>query len=102
MDTLFKNKMTSNLLVLNRAGIHLRAAKMICEFIKPFHASAKLLKRGLEADCRSVLEMLGLGAEFGEILTLSVEGEDASDAHQEIVKLFANQFYEDEIDAATR
>ncbi len=89
------SKWSSNLMVLNRVGIHLRAAQMIRECVKPFRSAAKLIKKGYEADCRSILEMLGLGAEFGEILTVSIEGDDATSAYQEIVKLFDNQFYED-------
>ncbi len=102
MNATPNDKLVTNLMVLNRAGIHLRAAQTICTFMKPFHAKAKLFKKGLEADCTSILELLSLGAEFGEILTLSVEGEDADDAHQEIVKLFVNLFYEDDIAAEPR
>ncbi len=94
MNTISDAKLSINVLVLNRTGIHLRAARMICELLQPFHATAKLLKKGIEADCRSILQLLSLGAGFGEVLTLSVEGEDAQFARDALVRLFIDQFYE--------
>jgi len=84
--------------VTNQAGIHTRVALMIFKKMESYKSSASLTRKssGYTADCRSVLDLLALGAAQGEILTLSVLGEDAESLQKEIMTLFENKFYEDD------
>lgn len=86
-----------SVVVTNHLGLHLRpAAKLVKNAVK--YRSSILLKRddtGAEADARSMLAVLALAAPCGTPLSLSVEGDDADLAFQEITNLFANGFGDD-------
>lgn len=84
--------------VTNRAGVHTRVALMIFKTIEPTGCSASLTRKttGHTADCRSVLELLSLGAAQGDAVTLSVTGPEAESLQKELLALFENNFYEDE------
>ncbi len=86
--------------VTNRAGMHTRVALMIFKKMEGFTCSASITnkKTAHTADCRSVLEMLSLGAAQGDTVTLSVTGPDAEAFQKEILTLFEHNFYEDEDD----
>lgn len=89
--------LTCELEVLNRAGIHTRVALMIFKTMEKFCSEAKLTKEGRSANCRSVLEMLSLGAGNGEKVLLTIQGDDAAEVQQAITHLFEMRFFEDEI-----
>ena len=84
--------------VTNRAGVHTRVALMIFKKMEGFSSSASLTNKntGHTADCRSVLDLLSLGAARGDAVTLSVCGPDAETLQQELLELFEHNFYEDE------
>ena len=84
--------------VTNRAGVHTRVALMIFKKMEGFSASASITnkKTGQTADCRSVLELLSLGAACGDTIALAVTGPDAETLQNEIMTLFERNFYEDE------
>ena len=84
--------------VTNRAGVHTRVALMIFKKMEGFSSSASLTNKstGHTADCRSVLDMLSLGAACGDTVALSVSGSDAEVLQQELLVLFEHNFYEEE------
>ena len=83
--------------VTNRAGIHTRVALMIFKKMEGFSSSASLTnkKTGQTANCRSVLDLLSLGAACGDEVTLATTGPDAETLQQEVLTLFEANFYED-------
>ena len=84
--------------VTNRAGLHTRVSLMIFKKVEEFDCIASLTnkKTGHTAGCRSVLELLSLGAALGDVVTLSVTGAKADILQKELLTLFENKFYEDE------
>ena len=74
----------------------MRVASMICKTAMKYEAKIALSRGAYVADCRSILDLLSLGAPCGERLTLTVDGEDAEDAQRAIELLFERKFYEDE------
>lgn len=82
--------------ILNRLGLHLRAA---AQFVK---ASCKFKCRVIvksplgQVDGKSLLNLMTLAASYGSELTLIFQGEDARDACTEIQGLFLNKFGEKE------
>jgi len=83
--------------VTNRAGVHTRVALMIFKKMENFPGSASLTHKntGQTADCRSVLDLLSLGAACGDAVVLSVSGPNAETLQQELLALFEHNFYED-------
>ncbi|MCL2623556.1 MAG: HPr family phosphocarrier protein [Planctomycetaceae bacterium] len=93
--------LVSDIEVTNRAGIHTRVALMIFKKSEHFSAFASITNKntGHTADCRSVLELLSLGAACGDKIVLSVIGSDAEMLQKELLTLFECNFYEDEAEA---
>lgn len=90
-------KLTKELLVSNRCGVHLRVSVMIAQKAKEFQSELKIWKGSYAADCRSVLDLLTLGAFQGDPVVLEANGEDAEEALNAVVALFNARFFEDDI-----
>ncbi|MDR0871030.1 MAG: HPr family phosphocarrier protein [Planctomycetaceae bacterium] len=89
-------KITRELLVSNRCGIHLRVGNMLAQKAKEFSSDIRIRKGTYAADCRSVLDILSLGAFQGDAVVIETVGEDAQQAAEAIAELFNARFYEDE------
>ena len=88
--------LTKELVVRNRSGIHARVSTMIAQRSKEFVSEIRLRNGKVVADCRSVLDLLSLGAANGTTLCLEATGEDAAEAINIITALFEARFNEDE------
>jgi phosphocarrier protein len=80
--------------VLNRLGLHARAAAKIAALANSFHADIFLEKNGARADARSILDILTLGCPQGTEIRLLAEGPDAVQALAAISELFYQYFGE--------
>ena len=88
--------LTQELVVQNRSGIHARVSTMIAQRCKEFTSAIRLRNGSIVADCRSVLDLLSLGAAFGTIVHLEVTGEDAAEVVRVVTALFESRFNEDD------
>ena len=80
--------------VLNRLGLHARAAAKIAALASRFQADIVLEKDGAQADARSILDILGLGCPQGTEIRLRAEGPEAVQAVAAISDLFFQYFGE--------
>ena len=80
----------------NRSGIHARVSTMIAMRCKEFTSVIRLRKGNAIADCRSVLDLLSLGAANGTTMHLEVTGEDAEEVVRVMTALFESRFNEDD------
>ena len=69
---------------------------MIAQRCKSFVSDVRLRNGSAVADCRSVLDLLSLGASNGTTLRLEATGEDAAEAMNAITDLFKARFNEDD------
>jgi len=69
---------------------------MIALRCKDFVSEVRLRKGTTVADCRSVLDLLSLGAGSGTTVHLEATGEDADKVIEVITALFDDRFNEDE------
>ena len=86
--------MTSKIIVkdfiVSRAeGLHLRYAAAIVKSASRFAAVVKVVNQGHEADGKSILQLLMLGAQCGAVVTVIIEGHDAQAALQAIDAAFS-------------
>ena len=89
-------KLTKELRVTNQAGLHARVATMLAKKAREFTSDIQLRKASYGADCRSVLDLLALGAFPGDIVHLEAAGEDAAAVLDAFTELFDARFFEDE------
>jgi phosphocarrier protein HPr len=88
------DNLEAKLLVLNRLGLHARAAAKIASLASRFRANIVLEKDGVKADARSILDILGLGCPQGTEVRLRAEGPEAIQAVAAISDLFFQYFGE--------
>ncbi|MDR0522426.1 MAG: HPr family phosphocarrier protein [Planctomycetaceae bacterium] len=88
--------LTKDIVVQNRSGIHARVSAVIVQTCKRFASEARLRTETAVADCRSIIDLLSLGARCGITVTLEITGEDAENLMNAITELFEARFNEDE------
>ncbi len=82
--------------VINRLGLHARAAAQLVRLAGRFKSDVKL-KRGdnnVIADAKSILSVLTLAAACGTLLKIEADGADEEKAIAAIKELFSNGFGE--------
>ena len=83
--------------VVNKLGMHARAATCLVQLCDEFDEEITVINNNIEADARSILDLLMLEAPCGTELTVRVVGKD-EDAETEVMKsiekLFQQGFYE--------
>ena len=75
-----------------RDGLHLRPAAQIVETVRRFGCSVRITKGEITADAGNVLDLIPLKGEFGDTLLLEASGEKATEALDELVRLFDSNF----------
>ena len=87
-----------NVLVVNRLGLHARAAARLVRTASAFQSAIRLERadRSASADAKSILSVLMLAAARGTELRVSAEGADEVVALGAVCTLIAGGFGEDE------
>lgn len=80
--------------LVNRLGLHARAAKAFVEVAGAYAAEITVTDGNREADGKSIMGMMMLGAPKGTELTLRAKGEDADAAMDALEALVAERFGE--------
>lgn len=73
-------------------GLHLRPAVMLAKTAERFRSVITIHRNGSEADAKSPLSMIMLGAVYGNEVTVTARGRDAEDAMAAISELFGTGF----------
>jgi len=81
--------------IVNRLGLHARAAAKLVHLTGRFSSQVWLAKDGEEVDAKSILGVLLLAAAQGSTVVVRCDGQDEQEAIEAIVDLFANRFDED-------
>jgi phosphotransferase system HPr (HPr) family protein len=87
-----------DIIVSNSMGLHARPAMQFVDLANTFSSSVTVKKRGpdpVEADGKSVMQMIVLEATQGTPLRIEAEGEDAEQAVAKLAELFENKFGEE-------
>lgn len=84
-----------NVEIVNRLGLHARAAAKLVQTAGSFDSRLWLLKDGEEVDAKSILGLLLLAAGQGSRVTLRAEGDDAAEAVDAVAALIADRFHEE-------
>ena len=82
--------------IINRRGLHARAAAKLAAVSAQFNSAIKIGFTGNMADGKNIMSLMMLAASQGSILAIEVEGTDESQALSSICQLIANRFEEDE------
>ena len=70
-------------------GLHARPAAQFVKTAKQFSSDLVVVKGGREANAKSSLKIMTLGAKKGDTLTFRAEGDDAQEAVEALVELIS-------------
>ncbi len=82
--------------VINKLGLHARAAAKVVTLAKEFESEIMLGADGKFVDAKSIMSLLMLAAAKGTTLDAKANGPDAGEALAQLEILFADRFGEDE------
>ncbi len=74
----------------NKHGLHMRPAKHLVELANSFPCEITLVAKGQEADAKSILAVIGLGAECGEEIKVRTRGVQAKEAAGAVADLLTS------------
>jgi phosphocarrier protein HPr len=80
--------------VVNRLGLHARAAAKLVQLLSGFRAQAVLAARGREVNGKSIMGVMLLAAGQGSRVTLRLDGPDEMAAMEAAAALFERFFDE--------
>ncbi|RMH15931.1 MAG: HPr family phosphocarrier protein [Gemmatimonadetes bacterium] len=81
--------------VVNPQGFHARPAAEFVKLASRFASDVWIAKDGLEVNGKSIMGVLMLAAEQGSTLTIRADGEDATEAVDQLCALVASGFQEE-------
>jgi len=85
---------SKNLTILNKLGLHARAAAKLVALSNNFKSEIILVKDNKSADARSIMKLLMLSASKGSVVEVTIKGKDQEEAMRSIEELFLNGFDE--------
>ena len=80
--------------IVNRLGLHARAAAQLVRMANEYNSDISLIKSNQQANAKTIMEVLMLGATQGEDLTVEARGDDEEHAVEAIVQLIDARFNE--------
>ena len=90
------NVARGEVVVVNRLGLHARAASKLVTLASRFTADVLVAKDGHSVDAKSIMGVLLLCGTPGSTLVFTTTGPDAQDALDALVALVADRFGEPE------
>ena len=82
--------------IVNRLGLHARAAAKLTQTASRFRSEVWLLRNGRRVNAKSIMGVMMLAAGKGASVTVEADGEDESEAIQAVSALIAARFGEEE------
>jgi phosphocarrier protein HPr len=80
--------------IVNRLGLHARAAAKLVTLAAKYRCEVRVRKDGREVSGKSIMGVMMLAAAQGSRITLIAEGPDAGEALDALAQLIANRFDE--------
>ncbi len=87
---------TQNVTIINKLGLHARAASKLVNLCSQYSSSVFLDNKGNKINAKSIMGVMMLAASKGTEMILEVDGEDESCCKDAIVELINNRFDEEE------
>lgn len=84
-----------DLAIINKLGLHARAAAKFVNLANQFESVISVSRNGRTINGKSIMGLMMLAASMGSEITVAIDGEDESAAMQAIAALLENRFEED-------
>ncbi len=84
----------TQLKIMNKSGLHARPAVVFVKACRKYKSKIILEKDGKKADAKNILQVLSLGVDQGDVITIIIEGEDENEALKEIKEVVEKKLVE--------
>jgi len=81
--------------VINKLGLHARAAAKLVSTAQPFECEITLERKGRKVNAKSIMGVMMLAATCGTTVNIALDGSDEATAFNAIKTLFADRFGEE-------
>ncbi|HHH43010.1 MAG TPA: HPr family phosphocarrier protein [Gammaproteobacteria bacterium] len=85
-----------NVTIVNKLGLHARAAAKFVTLASSFASEIKLERNGQQVNGKRIMGVMMLAASKGSEITISASGDDESEAVDRLSELVAQRFGEEE------
>jgi len=85
-----------DLLIVNKLGLHARAASHLVKTACDFTSRITVEKAGANANAKSIMGLMLLAAAKGQTVTVTADGEDEVAALSAVEALIRNRFHEEQ------
>ncbi|MFT5085535.1 MAG: phosphocarrier protein HPr [Lentisphaeria bacterium] len=85
-----------NIDIINKLGLHARAATKFANIANRFGSAIKVTYEGKSIDGKSIMALMLLAAAKGSNITITTEGKDELEALDALLTLISNRFDEEE------
>lgn len=82
--------------LVNQRGLHARASAALAREASKFNARITVRHEGMTASAASIMDLLMLGARFGQVIEIEAEGQEARQALDAVCDLIGRRFDEKE------
>lgn len=87
--------MQKSFTIINRLGLHARAAAQLVQTANRFNSEVLVVKDDIEVNGKSIMGILLLAAPKGTEISLTVTGDDEAEAMEALTQLIEAGFGED-------
>ena len=84
--------MEATLTILNNEGLHARPAAILVKKASSFSGNIQIKTDGKEANAKSLMSVMSLGLKKDAQMTIVADGDQASEAIEQITELVNNKF----------
>jgi phosphocarrier protein len=95
MDNSAHQPVEKTVSIVNRLGLHARAAAKLVTLAAKYQSTVQVRKDGREVSGKSIMGVMMLAAAQGSYITLVAQGPDAAEAVEALAALVANRFDEE-------
>ena len=95
MDNSAHKPVEKTVSIVNRLGLHARAAAKLVTLAAKYQSTVHVRKDGREVSGKSIMGVMMLAAAQGSHITLVAQGPDAAEAIEALAALIANRFDEE-------
>lgn len=82
--------------IVNKLGLHARAASMFVKTAERFKCKVEMEKDGIRVNAKSIMGILMLAAPLGSIIKIYTNGADEAECMAKLKELIENKFGEGE------
>ena len=80
---------SEKIIIEEKNGLHMRPAKALCQVAADYKCRISLVSDNINANAKSLLNVLGAGIKYGANIEVICDGEDEREALEAVIKVLS-------------